>query len=275
MPGMGRSSQELLRLRLLAFTSVPLSIGARALEEAPGLYADLLPKLAGDTPTSRASGRRGSTSPGALPPITREHGRRGFMAGMGSRSRRPELIELGLTTAAFVMLGRASQDLRRRADGPEQSRSAQEGSRGMTTRMLDPGRGRRGDGALRRARPCLRRRAGALRGREEGEGIHRYTAHYDTETAADSAGFDKKYRASSATVRTTAQVAYQRLPGHKAGIAQASVSRSTDVSHYRPTSRRRTARAYQPKNLAKTGRRAQAVQRSGGLPSRDGGGADR
>ena len=51
-----------------------------------------------------------------------------------------------------------------------------------------------------------------------------YTAHYNTETAAGiCGGFEKKYPGIACKyVRTTAQVAYQRLAqDQKAGIAQA------------------------------------------------------
>src|SRR5438045_6826999 len=62
-----------------------------------------------------------------------------------------------------------------------------------------------------------------------------YTAHYDSETAAAlCGGFEKKYPGVKCNyIRTTAQVAYQRLAqDQKAGIAQASVISSTDASHY-------------------------------------------
>jgi iron(III) transport system substrate-binding protein len=62
-----------------------------------------------------------------------------------------------------------------------------------------------------------------------------YTAHYDSETAAAVCqGFEKKYPGVKCNyVRTTAQVAYQRLAqDQKAGIAQCSVISSTDQGHY-------------------------------------------
>ncbi|HTG12262.1 MAG TPA: ABC transporter substrate-binding protein, partial [Candidatus Eisenbacteria bacterium] len=62
-----------------------------------------------------------------------------------------------------------------------------------------------------------------------------YTAHYNSETAAALCqGFEKKYPGVKCNyIRTTAQVAYQRLAqDQKAGIAQASVISSTDQSHY-------------------------------------------
>jgi alkylhydroperoxidase family enzyme len=73
-------------------------------ERAPGLYADLLPKLAGDTPTSPRElaaldfARRLATDHTSMDDA--------FMAGMRERFSDPELVELGLITAAFVMLGR-------------------------------------------------------------------------------------------------------------------------------------------------------------------------
>src|SRR6185503_6537481 len=58
-----------------------------------------------------------------------------------------------------------------------------------------------------------------------------YTAHYNSESAAALCqGFEKKYPGVKCNyIRTTAQVAYQRLAqDQKAGIAQASVISSTD-----------------------------------------------
>src|SRR4026207_1597057 len=58
-----------------------------------------------------------------------------------------------------------------------------------------------------------------------------YTAHYNSETAAALCqGFEKKYPGVKCNyIRTTAQVAYQRLAqDQKAGIAQASGISSTD-----------------------------------------------
>src|SRR5439155_9597118 len=62
-----------------------------------------------------------------------------------------------------------------------------------------------------------------------------YTSHYDSETAvAVCNGFEKKYPGVKCNhVRTTAQVAYQRLAqDQKAGLAIASVISSTDLSHF-------------------------------------------
>ncbi len=61
-----------------------------------------------------------------------------------------------------------------------------------------------------------------------------YTAHYDSETAAAvCGGFEKKYPGIKCNyVRTTAQVAYQRLAqDQKAGLAIASLIGSTDQGH--------------------------------------------
>jgi iron(III) transport system substrate-binding protein len=80
-----------------------------------------------------------------------------------------------------------------------------------------------------------------------------YTAHYDSETAAAlCAGFEKKYPGIKCNyVRTTAQVAYQRLAqDQKAGIAQASVISSTDTSHYGRMKKDGWLQPYRPKNLA-------------------------
>ncbi|HEX3177827.1 MAG TPA: extracellular solute-binding protein [Methylomirabilota bacterium] len=80
-----------------------------------------------------------------------------------------------------------------------------------------------------------------------------YTAHYNTETAAAiCGGFEKQYPGVACKyVRTTAQVAYQRLAqDQKAGIAQASVISSTDASHYGKMKLDGWLQKYRPKNLA-------------------------
>src|SRR3990167_7999349 len=62
-----------------------------------------------------------------------------------------------------------------------------------------------------------------------------YTAHYDSESAAAICnGFEQKYPGIKCNyIRTTAQVAYQRLAqDQKAGLAVASVISSTDQGHY-------------------------------------------
>ena len=79
-----------------------------------------------------------------------------------------------------------------------------------------------------------------------------YTAHYDTQTIADLCdAFDKKYPGVKCNfVRTTAQVAFQRLQQDlQANLAVASVFSSTDVSHYPDLTRRGVLIAYQPHNL--------------------------
>jgi iron(III) transport system substrate-binding protein len=80
-----------------------------------------------------------------------------------------------------------------------------------------------------------------------------YTAHYSTEEAAGLCGaYEKKYPGLKCNfVRTTAQVAFQRLQQDmQANARVASVFSSTDVSHYRRSSRRgcclRTRRTTQP-----------------------------
>ena len=81
-----------------------------------------------------------------------------------------------------------------------------------------------------------------------------YTAHYDTETIADiCAAFDKKYPGVKCNfVRTTAQVAFQRLQQDlKANLAVASVFSSTDISHYPDLKKTGLLLAYQPQNLGK------------------------
>ena len=81
-----------------------------------------------------------------------------------------------------------------------------------------------------------------------------YTAHYDTETIADlCTAFDKRYPGVRCNfVRTTAQVAFQRLQQDmQANLAVASVFSSTDVSHYPDLKKRGLLMEYQPHNLAK------------------------
>ena len=81
-----------------------------------------------------------------------------------------------------------------------------------------------------------------------------YTAHYDTETIADvCAAFEKKYPGVKCNfVRTTAQVAFQRLQQDmKANLAVASVFSSTDISHYPELKKEGVLVTYQPHNLAK------------------------
>src|SRR5437773_4664169 len=80
-----------------------------------------------------------------------------------------------------------------------------------------------------------------------------YTAHYDSETAAAlCGGFERKYPGVKCNyIRTTAQVAYQRLAqDQKAGIAQASVISSTDASHYGRMKKDGWLQPYRPRNLA-------------------------
>jgi iron(III) transport system substrate-binding protein len=79
-----------------------------------------------------------------------------------------------------------------------------------------------------------------------------YTAHYDSETAAAiCAGFEKKYSGIKCNnIRTTAQVAYQRLAqDQKAGLAVSSVISSTDLSHYGRMKQDGWLMPYRPKTL--------------------------
>jgi iron(III) transport system substrate-binding protein len=79
-----------------------------------------------------------------------------------------------------------------------------------------------------------------------------YTAHYNTETAAAICqGFEKKYPGVACKyIRTTAQVAYQRLAQDmKAGIAQASLFSSTDASHYGKAKQDGWLAKYRPKSI--------------------------
>jgi iron(III) transport system substrate-binding protein len=79
-----------------------------------------------------------------------------------------------------------------------------------------------------------------------------YTAHYDSETAAAVCnGFEKKYAGVKCNyVRTTAQVAYQRVSQDmKGGLAIASVISSTDTSHHGKMKKDGWLAAYRPKSL--------------------------
>lgn len=79
-----------------------------------------------------------------------------------------------------------------------------------------------------------------------------YTAHYGSETAAAvCSGFEKKYPGVKCNfIRTTAQVAYQRLAQDmKANLAVASVFSSTDVSHHGKMKQDGWVQPYRPKNL--------------------------
>ena len=80
-----------------------------------------------------------------------------------------------------------------------------------------------------------------------------YTAHYSSDTAAGvCGGFEKKYPGIKCNyVRTTAQVAYQRLAqDQKAGLAVASVIGSTDVSHFGRMKKDGWLMKYRPKGLS-------------------------
>ena len=79
-----------------------------------------------------------------------------------------------------------------------------------------------------------------------------YTAHYGSETAAAVCnGFEKKYPGIKCNyIRTTAQVAYQRLAqDQKAGLAVASVIGSTDASHFGRMKQDGWLLKYRPKSL--------------------------
>jgi len=81
-----------------------------------------------------------------------------------------------------------------------------------------------------------------------------YTAHYSTEEASRlCTAFDERYPGVKCNfVRTTAQVAFQRLQQDlKAKVAVASVFSSTDVSHYPALKKDGLLMAYRPNNLHK------------------------
>ncbi len=80
-----------------------------------------------------------------------------------------------------------------------------------------------------------------------------YTAHYNTEEAQSlCTAFEKKYAGLKCNfVRTTAQVAFQRLQQDiQANAPVASVFSSTDVSHYPELKKKGLLLAYRPQNVA-------------------------
>ena len=88
--------------------------------------------------------------------------------------------------------------------------------------------------------------------KKEGE-LTWYTAHSnDTTAQALGRDFEAAFPGIKANVvRTTAQVAYQRLAqDQKAGIAQASVISSTDQGHYTKMKQDGWLLPYKPKNLS-------------------------
>lgn len=81
-----------------------------------------------------------------------------------------------------------------------------------------------------------------------------YTSHYSTEEAAKfCAAFEQKYAGIKCNfVRTTAQVAYQRLmQDMQANVAVASVFSSTDVSHFPAMKAKGLLIPYKPQNASK------------------------
>ena len=77
-----------------------------------------------------------------------------------------------------------------------------------------------------------------------------YTSHTDGETAGlVAAAFQQQYGITVSVVRTTAQVAYQRLlQDLKSGIAQCDVFSSTDLGHDETLKTRKNFAAYTPEN---------------------------
>ncbi|MGE0723105.1 MAG: ABC transporter substrate-binding protein [Alphaproteobacteria bacterium] len=81
-----------------------------------------------------------------------------------------------------------------------------------------------------------------------------YIAHYTTQQAEESGrAFEKKYPGVKVNVvRTTAQVAYQRLnQDMSAGVAKCDVFSSTDIGHYLELKKKGLLMAYKPENAAK------------------------
>ena len=78
-----------------------------------------------------------------------------------------------------------------------------------------------------------------------------YTAHYDSETAeALGQAFEQRYPGIKANVvRTTAQIAYQRLSQDiKAGVRECDVFSSTDVGHHLTLKAQGRLARYRPEN---------------------------
>ncbi len=77
-----------------------------------------------------------------------------------------------------------------------------------------------------------------------------YTSHTDGETAGlVAAAFKQQYGITVSVVRTTAQVAYQRLlQDIKSGIAQCDVFSSTDLGHDETLKARKSFAVYRPDN---------------------------
>ncbi|BBK33532.1 ABC transporter substrate-binding protein [Allostella humosa] len=81
-----------------------------------------------------------------------------------------------------------------------------------------------------------------------------YVAHYTTQQAEETGrAFEKKYPGIKVNVvRTTAQVAYQRLNQDiSAGVAKCDVFSSTDIGHYLELKKKGLLMQYTPENAAK------------------------
>ena len=81
-----------------------------------------------------------------------------------------------------------------------------------------------------------------------------YVAHYTTQQAEETGrAFEKKYPGLKVNVvRTTAQVAYQRLNQDiSAGVAKCDVFSSTDIGHYVELKQKGLLMAYKPENADK------------------------
>src|SRR5690606_1366193 len=90
--------------------------------------------------------------------------------------------------------------------------------------------------------------------KENGEQVTWYVAHFNSETAeAVGKAFEEKYPGVSVNVvRTTAQVAYQRLMQDlQAGVSQCDVFSSTDVGHYVALKEEGQLMEYRPENAEK------------------------
>ena len=101
--------------------------------------------------------------------------------------------------------------------------------------------------------------------RKEGS-VTWYTAHTDGETAeAVGRGFTARYPGIKATViRTTAQVAYERLVNDlKNGVAQCDVFSSTDIGHYITLKSKKALAQYVPEAASKVSPEFQGLDPDG------------
>ncbi|MCC7271759.1 MAG: extracellular solute-binding protein [Alphaproteobacteria bacterium] len=101
--------------------------------------------------------------------------------------------------------------------------------------------------------------------RKDGE-LTWYTAHFTTQQAEETGrAFEKKYPGIKVNVvRTTAQVAYQRLnQDMAAGVVKCDVFSSTDIGHYIELKKKGALLAHTPENAGKVGEPFQKLDPDG------------